>query len=108
MALARPFDLTKLARDAAYVAVGFGVLNFQRAQVRRRELAKALAAQVDALEASLDEARGQLGRLAREVDGRLEPMVANLESRFDAVEARLPGPAGNAQGAPPPRRPSAG
>lgn len=34
--------LTKLARDAAYVAVGFGVLGFQRAQVRRRELRKRL------------------------------------------------------------------
>lgn len=26
------------ARDAAYVAIGFGVLGFQQAQVRRREL----------------------------------------------------------------------
>ena len=36
--------MTKLARDAAYVAVGFGVLGFQRAQVRRRELRKRLEA----------------------------------------------------------------
>jgi hypothetical protein len=33
------------ARDAVYIAVGLGVLGFQRAQVRRRELQQ----QVDAL-----------------------------------------------------------
>jgi hypothetical protein len=33
------------ARDAVYIAVGFGVLGFQRAQVHRRELQQ----QVDAL-----------------------------------------------------------
>lgn len=31
-----------VARDALYVLVGFSVLTFQRAQVRRRELAKAI------------------------------------------------------------------
>jgi hypothetical protein len=30
--------LAAVAKDAAYVAVGFGVLTVQRAQVRRREL----------------------------------------------------------------------
>ena len=29
---------TNLAKDAAYVAVGLGLLTFQRAQVRRREI----------------------------------------------------------------------
>lgn len=29
---------TAVARDAAYVTVGFGVLGFQQLQVRRREL----------------------------------------------------------------------
>lgn len=33
---------TDLARDAAYVTVGLGILTFQRAQVRRRELERAL------------------------------------------------------------------
>ncbi len=31
-----------LARDAAYVTVGLGLLNFQRLQVRRRELERSL------------------------------------------------------------------
>ncbi|MDP9419773.1 MAG: hypothetical protein M3P53_06455 [Actinomycetota bacterium] len=37
-------ELPKLLRDAAYIGVGFGVLAFQKAQVRRRELARLLAA----------------------------------------------------------------
>lgn len=35
-------EIPKLARDAAYVAIGLGVLTFQEAQVRRRDLTKAL------------------------------------------------------------------
>lgn len=36
-------QLPKVLEDAAYVSVGFGVLAFQRAQVRRRELEGQLA-----------------------------------------------------------------
>jgi hypothetical protein len=34
--------LVAAAKDLAYTAIGFGVLGFQQAQVRRRELEKAL------------------------------------------------------------------
>lgn len=34
--------MQKALRDAAYVAVGFAVIGVQRAQVRRRELARQL------------------------------------------------------------------
>lgn len=33
---------TGVAKDATYTAVGLGVLGFQRAQVRRREIERAL------------------------------------------------------------------
>lgn len=36
-------DSSRLARDAMYVSIGFGVLGFQKLQVRRRELEKELA-----------------------------------------------------------------
>jgi hypothetical protein len=39
---ALPRRTLSLARDAAYVTVGLSLLNVQRAQVRRRELARAL------------------------------------------------------------------
>jgi len=34
--------LVAAAKDLTYTAIGFGVLGFQQAQVRRRELEKAL------------------------------------------------------------------
>ena len=35
-------DLPKLVQDAAYVSLGFGLLAFQKVQVRRRELERLL------------------------------------------------------------------
>ncbi len=52
-------DVTSTLRDAAYVAVGFGVLAFQKAQVRRRELEKEFEGQSNQL-------REQLAGVARE------------------------------------------
>ena len=37
-------DLGRLARDAGYVALGLGIINLQRAQVRRREVEQQLHA----------------------------------------------------------------
>lgn len=36
-------EVTKRVQDATYVAIGLGILTFQRAQVRRRELQKDLS-----------------------------------------------------------------
>lgn len=52
-----------VARDAAYITIGFGVLAFQQAQVRRRELEKAIVSRVDA-------GRGQLDDVVRSVTRR--------------------------------------
>ncbi len=80
-------DVKKTLQDAAYVAVGFGVLGFQRAQVRRQELAKRLAA---GNRPDLAEYRTKL----TELRGRVEPVVKELEQRIDPVlddlEGRLP------------------
>lgn len=37
-----PDEVLGAAREIGYIAVGFGVLGFQRAQVRRRELERSL------------------------------------------------------------------
>jgi hypothetical protein len=47
--------LGRLARDTAYVVVGFGVLGFQRAQVRRREVQK----RVEEVRSGLEDVLGQ-------------------------------------------------
>ena len=40
-------DVASVAKDAAYVSVGLGVIAIQRLQVRRHELSKALSGHTD-------------------------------------------------------------
>lgn len=68
-------DVLDRARDAAYTAVGFGVLAFQRLQVERRQLAKDLYAAVGG--------KPGVRRIAREVDKAVDPVL-------DSVEEKLP------------------
>jgi hypothetical protein len=51
-------------REALYIAVGFGVLGFQQAQVRRRMLQKDLA------------------RLATDLDGKIDPVLDDLVAKL--------------------------
>jgi ABC-type transporter Mla subunit MlaD len=67
-------DLNNLVKEAAYVAVGLGVLGFQRAQVGRVELLKQLDAQLanlggvgSTVEAFLASARAQLSGAVSEL-----------------------------------------
>ena len=57
-------DVADRLRESLYTAVGFGVLGFQQAQVRRRQLQRDLA------------------RLAVEVDEKVEPVLDDLEARL--------------------------
>jgi hypothetical protein len=60
--------LGRLARDSAYVAVGFGVLGFQRAQVARRSLEKRLGKSLPPEVTQLAKAAGELaGDLRRDL-----------------------------------------
>jgi hypothetical protein len=47
-------DVARAAKDAAYVSVGLGLIAFQRLQVRRQELHKALSGQADDAKGALD------------------------------------------------------
>ena len=71
--------LNETLKDAAYVTIGFGVLSFQRAQVRRQELTKQL--------------KPQLEDLVTNVDDALQPIREELEQRLDQVEDHLGGQA---------------
>lgn len=57
-------DEATTLRDSLYTAIGFGVLAFQQAQLRRRELQRELA------------------RLAAEADEKLEPVLDDLVARL--------------------------
>jgi hypothetical protein len=58
-------DVNKTLKDAVYVALGFGVLGFQKAQVRRRELVKT-------------------------IDQTLQPVRQQIDGRLDEFEDKLP------------------
>ena len=83
-------DVTKTLKDAAYVAVGLGVLGFQKAQVRRQELTKQVKGQAAQVESQLGDARGQFNELVRTVDDRWRPVRQEIEGRLDTIEDRLP------------------
>ena len=57
-------DTPSSLRDSLDTAIGFGVLGFQQAQLRRRELQRELA------------------RLAVEVDEKVDPVLDDLEARL--------------------------
>jgi hypothetical protein len=72
-------DVANIAKDAAYVSVGLGVIAFQRLQVRRNELTKTLNEQSE-------QARGALGAVGSLVGDR----VKVVEERLGAVLDRTP------------------
>jgi hypothetical protein len=104
-------ETEKSLRDSAYILVGLGVLSFQQAQVRRRELAKqfgpdsTLAAQVtetaekvsaqlsglgERVVADLGSSREQFSGLAKTIDEKVAPTRAQIDQQIDAFEERLP------------------
>lgn len=83
-------EISKTARDAAYVVVGLGVLGFQRAQVRRQELVKRLAEPRAQVEDKLGGVRDEVAKRVKDVDGRVEDAIARFEASLEPIEQRLP------------------
>jgi len=111
-------EINNALKDAAYVAVGLGVLAFQRAQVRRVELAKQLEGLPDYLSEARDRAqtaraqfasefadlsrsvedavealeplRAQLLELAKQLDEAVAPARQQLDEQIDRFEQSLP------------------
>ena len=81
--------VTDLARDAAYVAVGLGVLAYQRAQVQRLELQNRLS-QDFSLEQTIDEVRQGVAKGYAQIDDLAEQAVQFVETTFQPLEDRLP------------------
>jgi hypothetical protein len=86
-------EITRTARDAAYVVVGLGVLGFQRAQVRRQELQKRLGEPRTQIEDRLGDVRGELTRKAKDVNEAVEQVIGRIEASLEPIEERLPVPA---------------
>jgi hypothetical protein len=81
--------VTDLARDAAYVAVGLGVLGFQRAQVQRVELQNLLSKDF-ALDQHLSGVRTELTKGLQQLDELVENASQFIETSLQPLEAQLP------------------
>lgn len=69
-------DLANAIKDATYVSVGLGVIAFQRLQVRRNELAKAISGPAE-------EAKGTLEVLGAVVGERVKLLEERITSALN-------------------------
>lgn len=69
-------DLTTAVRDAAYVSVGLGVIAFQRLQVRRNELTKAISGPADEARGTLEMLGALVGERVKLVEERVSEAIA--------------------------------
>jgi ribosome recycling factor len=78
-------DVTKTLKDVAYIAVGLGVIGFQKAQVRRNELTKQLDAQFEEtrklVKTQLGETRDQVEKLVKQIEETVEPLLDQVEEQ---------------------------
>ncbi|HEY2215655.1 MAG TPA: hypothetical protein VGH31_11400 [Acidimicrobiales bacterium] len=84
-----PKGVTDLARDAAYVAVGLGVLGFQKVQVQRVELTNKLTKDFS-LDERISAVRGEVSKGVKHIDGLVESAAQFIESSLEPLEAQLP------------------
>ena len=81
--------VTDLARDAAYVAVGLGVLAYQRAQVQRVELQKRLPKDLP-IDQRIGDVRQGVAKGYAQFDDLAESAVQFVETTLQPLEDRLP------------------
>ncbi len=83
-------NLVDVARDAAYVAIGLGVIGFQKAQVRRNELQKQLSEQLTEARQSAQKLGATVEDRVKLVEERLAGLEDQVEQLLDTVEGALP------------------
>jgi hypothetical protein len=71
-------DVTKNIKDAGYIAVGAGVIGFQQAQVRRREIGSEVTRRAQDARSC---AQGQLGSLRSQVVTQTAEARTNIEGQ---------------------------
>ena len=81
--------VTDFARDTAYVAVGLGVLAYQRAQVQRVELQKRLSKELP-IDQRLDDVRQGVAKGYAQIDDFAESATQFVESTLQPIEDKLP------------------
>jgi hypothetical protein len=79
-----PIEIRKTLTDAGYVAVGLGVLGYQQAQVRRRELQQRLGSTGGCLNARAVDGKSKLDTVAQTVGEKAQSLRGlrdNLETQ---------------------------
>ncbi len=82
-------EAVSIARDAAYVIVGLGVLGLQRAQVQRVELQSKLANDLSFDERVIDLREAVVTSL-QQVDELVETAIRFVETTLEPLEEQLP------------------
>jgi hypothetical protein len=82
-------DLARVAKDSLYVTVGFGVLAFNRAQVARQDLRKALDDQFGDPRANVERLGSTVDERLKVLEERLETLSDQLESAYETLEQRV-------------------
>lgn len=82
-------EVANLARDAAYVMVGLGVLAFQRAQVARVELRAKLGGEAGA-DQHVNHLVEALTRRVHDLDELVERAVTAVENSLEPLQEQLP------------------
>ncbi len=90
-------DVSAVAKDAAYVVIGAGVLGYQQIQVQRQELLKRLSDPKSEFDTRVASVRTDLSDTLRTVDTtvenlmeRFEEIIERLETAVAPLEDRLP------------------
>ncbi len=79
-----------IAEDIFYVGLGFGVITFQKAQVKRQEIKGMLSKPIQDAEKQRDEIKGKLIDNVLKIDENLDKTIDGLESLVSPVEEKLP------------------
>ncbi len=86
-------NVTRAVLEAGYATVGIGVIGFQKAQVRRQQLAKSVSGSREQIDTLVDNVLHQISDGVRSVDEVFEGTMDKLDARLDPIEERLPEPA---------------
>lgn len=82
-------DVRKTATDAGYIAIGLGVMGYQQAQTRRRELTGKLDTVTDHLGARSREVQGFLAEGTRQVGARSVAARDRAEAQVHSTVSRV-------------------
>jgi hypothetical protein len=82
-------DVKKTVTDAGYIAIGLGVMGYQQAQTRRRELASKLDTATDNVTARRREVQGFVIEGARQLQTRSNAARGRAEDQVRSTVGRV-------------------